>query len=92
MQEKYPVMKLSLKSAKQRDFDTAYFCLVNEIAKEYRRHAYVLKLEILTENEKEMYASIMEGEAEYKQYVIALIISRRTLVTLVVSWAVFLEI
>ena len=69
---KYPVIKMSLKSAKQRDFDTAYKCLVDEIAREYRRHAYVLKAETLTENEKQIYTVIMEGKAEYGQYVTAL--------------------
>ena len=69
----YPVIKMSLKSAKQRDFDTAYACLVSEIAKEYRRHAYVLKSEHLTEIEKQTYMAIMSGKAEYKQYTISLI-------------------
>ena len=69
---KYPVIKMSLKSAKQKDFDTAYSCLVGEIAKEYRRHAYVLNTGVLTEKEKQRYMAIMEGEAEYKQNSIAL--------------------
>ncbi len=69
---KYPVMKFSLKSAKQRDFDTAYSCLAGEIAKEYRRHAYILKSEVLTEDEKKDYYLVMNNRAEYKQYVTAL--------------------
>ena len=32
---RYPVIFLSLKSAKQPDFDTAYRCLVEQIAEEY---------------------------------------------------------
>ncbi len=64
---KYPVIKLSLKSAKQRDFDTAYKCLVDEIGDEYDRHSYVLDAEYLTEDEKKNYAEIRGRKAEYQQ-------------------------
>ena len=64
----YPVIKLSLKSAKQPDFDTAYKSLVDEIADEYDRHAYVLKSDILTEAEKKEYTEILEKRAEYQKY------------------------
>jgi len=70
---KYPVIKLSLKSAKQLDFDTAYFCLAGEIAKEYRRHKYILESDVLTEQEKTNYSGIMNQVAEYRQYVSALV-------------------
>ena len=39
MMGKYPVIKLSLKSAKQPDFKTAFEKLRDEIAGEYRRHS-----------------------------------------------------
>lgn len=38
----YPVISLSLKSAKQPDFTMAYQCLCEEIAREYKRHAWVI--------------------------------------------------
>lgn len=38
-QGKYPVINLSLKSARQPDFEMAYKSLVDEIAKEFDRHA-----------------------------------------------------
>lgn len=41
-QGKYPVISLSLKSAKQPDFDMAYQCMIQDIAYEYDRHRYVL--------------------------------------------------
>ena len=69
---KYPIIKMSLKSAKQRDFDTAYACLVDEIIKEYRRHMYVLKADVLTEIEKQTYMEILNGKADYKRYAKAL--------------------
>ena len=48
----YPVIKLSLKSAKQPNYQMAYGCLRNEIIYEYDRHRYVLKGNLLTEEEK----------------------------------------
>ncbi len=69
---KYPVIKLSLKSAKQKDFETAYACLMGEIAKEYRRHMYVAESGVLTESEKKTYYEIRDREAGYEQYATAL--------------------
>ena len=68
----YPVIKLSLKSAKQPDFDTAYKSLVYEIANEYDRHRYMLLSDVLTEEEKREYTSIWEKKAEYQKYTQAL--------------------
>ncbi len=68
----YPVINLSLKSAKQPDFNIAYACLRDEIAKEYYRHKYVTEQGILTEKEKELYHRIIDREADYQQYATAL--------------------
>lgn len=64
----YPVIKLSLKSAKQPDFDIAYKSLVSEIAGEYGRHEYVLETDALKEEEKERYISIRDRKGDYQQY------------------------
>ena len=69
---KYPVIKLSLKSAKQPDFETAYANLKREIAKEYRRHKYILKSDVLSKEESTEYCNIMEKKAEYQHYTTAL--------------------
>lgn len=42
----YPVIKLTLKSAKRPDFHLAYTLLAREIADEFRRHRYVLEEEL----------------------------------------------
>lgn len=68
----YPVIKMSLKSAKQRELDTAYKSLVDEIAKEYYRHRYVVSSDALIEEEKAVYLLIMNKKAEYQQYAKAL--------------------
>lgn len=70
-QQQYPVINLSLKSAKQPDFEMAYASLVDEIAKEFARHQYVL-LEGLAEAEKEQFLRIREKRAERIEYAKAL--------------------
>lgn len=60
---KYPVINLSLKSAKQPTYEMAYASLVDEIAGEYRRHSFILKADCLTESDKKKYCRIMEQKA-----------------------------
>lgn len=55
---KYPVINLSLKSAKQPTFDLAYECLLNEIIDEFKRHDYILNSDKL-EYEKKLYLNII---------------------------------
>ena len=40
---KYPVINLTLKSAKQGDFEMAHTMLCRRIAEEFDRHKYILK-------------------------------------------------
>ena len=54
----YPVINLSLKSAKQPNYELAYDCLRNEIIEEFKRHDYVLDSEELN-YEKEDYLNII---------------------------------
>lgn len=68
----YPVIKLSLKSAKQPNFDIAYKCLAEEIAYEYDRHRYVAKSGVLTEEEQNVFFAIMNKKGDYQQYATAL--------------------
>ena len=69
---KYPVIVLSLKSAKQPDFEMAYASLLDEIMKEFDRHSYVLHGDILPEAKCEKYKKIMTGKAEAIDYAKAL--------------------
>lgn len=68
----YPVISLSLKSAKQPDFKAAYKCLRNEIAGEYKRHAYLLLSDEISQGDKKKYQLLMEQEAEIADYAISL--------------------
>ncbi|MDD2957047.1 MAG: AAA family ATPase [Lachnospiraceae bacterium] len=63
-QEQYPVVILSLKSAKQPDFRQAYLKLMREIASEFRRHSYLLDVPELFDVEKERYGRIINERAD----------------------------
>ena len=68
----FPVIKLSLKSAKQPDYEKAYNCLRNEIIDEFDRHRYVLDGDKLSEAEKENYRAILDKSAGPGEYETAL--------------------
>ena len=64
----YPVINLTLKSAKQPVFASAYNKLKKEIAKEFRRHDYVLESEKISDDDKNLFREIIAGKAEYDDY------------------------
>lgn len=72
LQGRFPVINLSLKSAKQPDFKMAYACLVDEICKEFERHRYVLQGDALIEINKEKFLQIMNRKADPGEYATAL--------------------
>jgi hypothetical protein len=67
----YPVINLSLKSAKQPTFELALKCIKDELVDEFRRHDYVLEGNKLND-EKEKYLRITKAEDEDSLYVTAL--------------------
>ena len=67
----YPVITLSLKSAKQSDFAMAYASLIDEIIKEFDRHAYVLAGDMTPRN-RQWFTAIWEGKADDIVYAKAL--------------------
>ena len=67
----YPVINLSLKSAKQPNYELAYDCLVNDIIEEFKRHDYVLNSEKL-HYEKEDYLNIINKKDNKGNMVTAL--------------------
>ena len=58
---KYPVINLSLKSAKQPTYKMAYESLIDEIMKEYRRHNFISNSDKLLESEKKIFLHILNG-------------------------------
>ena len=67
-QQQYPVIFLTLKSAKQPTYALAYMELKKRISEEYKRHRYILQGEILTADEKarfEAISAIMDDDSLY---------------------------
>jgi len=56
---KYPVIKLSLKSAKQPDFNTEFMKLREEIIREFERHRYLAESDRLSKEKKADFQYLM---------------------------------
>ncbi len=65
---KYPVVYLTLKNAKQNNWEDTLYNLKLTIANEYKRHKYLLDGEILSEYEKEIYMDVLNMKAEKIEY------------------------
>ena len=68
----YPVISLSLKSAKQPDFGMAYACLRETVAEEFDRHGYLLRAEDMSEHDKEKFMQLRDRQAGREDYVTSL--------------------
>ena len=64
----YPVINLTLKSAKQATFRSAYGKLKEEIAEEFKRHRYVLESGALDEEDEQRFREIARRGAEQDEY------------------------
>ena len=58
---RYPVISLSLKSAKQDNYTAAFLKLRDEIIEEYRKHSYLWEKEVLPQKEREELQRLSEG-------------------------------
>ena len=67
-QQQYPVIFLSLKSAKQPNFEEAYKKICKALAEEFRRHQYLLEGNSLADDQKIMFQRIMAEQADYSAY------------------------
>lgn len=66
----YPVMNLTLKSAKQENFDIAYYMLQSQIASEFDRHWHIIEQGKgqLAAKEYEQYCNIVNLEADDREF------------------------
>lgn len=64
----YPVFSLTLKSAKQKDYDMAYYMMQTAISVEFERHRYIVekRKECLSSREYLQYNEIADGKADEK--------------------------
>jgi len=60
---RYPVILLSMKSAKQPNYGMARQSIISGIMAEFDRHSYILDGSFLKENAKERYRAVMNGKA-----------------------------
>ena len=75
----YPVITLTLKSAKQPTFSSAYFKLKEEISQEFARHEKQILSSSLPAEEKKLYRRLVTGEGSKDEYSGALKILSRCL-------------
>ncbi len=64
MMGRYPVIFLTLKSARQENFSMAYTMIVREIADEFKRHRYITGSAALSEEEKRRYNKICDEQSD----------------------------
>ena len=64
----YPVINLTLKSAKQPTFESAYSKLRKAIADEFQRHQYILENGKINEEDKKLFQKIAGRKGEYDDY------------------------
>lgn len=69
MQEQYPVISFSLKSAKQPAFDKAYYMIKQSIIAEFQRHCYVLESGCLPLKDKRTFEKILNDENDEKLFI-----------------------
>ena len=72
-QGRYPVIHLSLRTAKGDTWDQAYGAIKNMVAREYGRHAYLLDSGALDEADRSYFSSIRTGEADEADYAASLL-------------------
>ncbi len=65
---KYPVVNLTLKSAKQPVFASAYNKLKNAVIEEFQNHRSVLESDKLTAEAVRKFQQIISGEEGYDDY------------------------
>ncbi len=67
MMGQYPVINMSLKSARQNDFYSAFSMLRNAIIREFRRHDYLLRSDALDERDKLQFSELECGDIDWEE-------------------------
>ncbi|RAK09790.1 PD-(D/E)XK nuclease superfamily protein [Halanaerobium saccharolyticum] len=67
-QGRYPLLNFSFKKIKANNWQEAAYLLKEEIAREYKRHRYLLDSNLLTDFEKDEYQKLMRKEAQIFNY------------------------
>ena len=67
----YPVISLSLKSMKQACYESAFHCLKEEIAREFKKHPQLIRY-LNSEDDRTKYQLLMNRGADDEEYLTAL--------------------
>ena len=70
-QGQYPVISLSLKSMKQAGYESAFHCLKEEIAREFKKHPQIIQ-NLNSEDDRRKYQLLMNRGADDEEYLTAL--------------------
>lgn len=70
-QGQYPVISLSLKSMKQADYESAFHCLKEEIAREFKKHPQIIQ-SLNSEDDRTKYQLLMNRDAGDEEYLTSL--------------------
>jgi len=73
MQGKYPVIFLTFKDVKSSNWERCYSHLKRLIANEYKRHDYLIKSELLKQQDKNIFEKVINLDAEQVDYESALL-------------------
>lgn len=65
---KYPVIFMSLKTGKQKNFNDSYQAIVSEIKSEFERHSYILEGNELSTGEKNRFKDIKDNNPSTSEY------------------------
>ena len=70
-QGQYPVISLSLKSMKQTGYESAFHCLKEEIAREFKKHPQIIH-NLNSEDDRTKYKLLMNRDADDEEYLTSL--------------------
>ena len=68
---RYPVISISMKSMKQADYKSAFYCLKEEMAREFERHSAVAE-KLNSEEKRNKYNRFIDRTADPEEYLTAL--------------------
>ena len=72
-QNAYPLIQMTLKGAEGLNFESAFKAFTRIIAREYRRHRYLLESDELMLSEKEYFSRILDQKGDFDDYKCSLV-------------------
>lgn len=67
-QGKYPVISITFKETKTLEKEESYAEIIREISREYKRHSYILKIDLLNEEDEERFKSLCSQKTKINEF------------------------